>query len=142
MSSSCWRRADVVAHAEQFTQPAIRSHAGAWTGDIRGRRLLRSLSNSFSIPRSSGYTWIEVKPMEHLSLPEPPGFAALSKAEQIQYLQQLWDRISEHPGEVPVPSSHLDLAEERLAEYRRDPSRARPAFDVIDQLRNSAAKNR
>jgi putative addiction module component (TIGR02574 family) len=75
--------------------------------------------------------------MEH-----PPGFAALSKADQIQYLQQLWDLISERPGELPVPESHLELAQERLAEYRRDPSRARPAFEVIDRLRNQAAKTR
>jgi putative addiction module component (TIGR02574 family) len=80
--------------------------------------------------------------MEHLSLPEPPGFAALSKADQLQYLQQLWDLISERPGELPVPESHLELAQERLAEYRRDPSRARPAFEVIDRLRNQAAKTR
>lgn len=80
--------------------------------------------------------------MENLPLPEPPGFAALSKADQIQYLQQLWDQISERPGDVPVPASHLELAEERLSEYRRDPSRAGSAFDVIDRLRNEAAKNR
>jgi len=48
---------------------------------------------------------------------EPTGFSSLSKAEQ-----------------VPVPKSHLILAEERLAEYRRDPSRARPARDVFDRL--------
>jgi hypothetical protein len=34
----------------------------------------------------------------------------------------------------PVPAEHLILAEERLAEYRRDPSRARPARDVFDRL--------
>jgi hypothetical protein len=27
-------------------------------------------------------------------LPEPLGFAELSKAEQVQYLQELWDRIA------------------------------------------------
>jgi len=61
-----------------------------------------------------------------LSLPEPAGFSSLSKPEQVRYLQALWDSISEKPGEIPVPESHLLLAEERLAEYRRDPSRARP----------------
>ena len=54
--------------------------------------------------------------------------------EQIRYLQALWDRIAERPGEIPVPESHLELAEERLAEYRRDPSRAQPARDVLDRL--------
>src|SRR2546428_10219565 len=67
-------------------------------------------------------------------LAEPTGFTSLSKAEQIRYLQALWDSISERPGEVPVPESHLILAEERLAEYRRDPSRARHARDVFDRL--------
>jgi len=74
--------------------------------------------------------------MEPITIPEPAGFSNLSKAQQIRYLQALWDRISERPGEIPVPESHLNLAEERLAEYRRDPSRARPARDVLDRLTN------
>jgi putative addiction module component (TIGR02574 family) len=72
--------------------------------------------------------------MEHATIPEPPGFSGLSKAQQIHYLQTLWDRITEKPGEIPIPETHLALAEERLAEYRRDPSRARPAHDVLDRL--------
>jgi putative addiction module component (TIGR02574 family) len=72
--------------------------------------------------------------MEPTAIQEPAGFSHLSKAEQIRYLQSLWDRIAERPGEIPVPESHLALAEERLAEYRRDPSRARPARDVLDRL--------
>ena len=72
--------------------------------------------------------------MAERSLPEPPGFSALTKAEQIRYLQALWDKISEQPGELPAPDSHLDLAEERLASYRRDPGGARPAHDVLDRL--------
>ena len=72
--------------------------------------------------------------MEHTLIPEPPGFSNLSKTDQIRYLEALWDRISEHPSEVPVPETHIELAEQRLADYRRDPDRARPAFEVIDQL--------
>ncbi len=72
--------------------------------------------------------------MEHTTISEPAGFNALSKAEQIRYLQALWDRIAERPGEIPVPESHIELAKERLAEYRRDPSQARPARDVFDHL--------
>lgn len=71
--------------------------------------------------------------MEHTMIPEPMGFSELSKAEQIRYLQALWDRIAERPGEIPVPESHIELAEQRLAEYRRDPSQARPAHDVFDR---------
>lgn len=72
--------------------------------------------------------------MEHTAITEPAGFAELSKAEQIRYLQALWDRISEQPDDLPVPASHLEVARERLAEYRRDPTQARSAFDVLDRL--------
>jgi putative addiction module component (TIGR02574 family) len=68
------------------------------------------------------------------TIPDPPGFNDLSKTEQIRYLQDLWDRIAEQPGEIPVPESHLALAEERLADYRRDPERAKPAYDLLDRL--------
>ncbi|PYM11132.1 MAG: addiction module protein [Candidatus Rokuibacteriota bacterium] len=72
--------------------------------------------------------------MEPTTIPDPPGFNQLSKAEQIRYLQSLWDRIAETPGDVPVPESHLLLAEQRLADYRRAPSQASPAYDVLDRL--------
>ena len=72
--------------------------------------------------------------MENTSIPEPPGFNELSKQEQIRYLQELWNRIADRPGELPVPESHLALAEERLASYRRDPDQARPAHEVLDRL--------
>ncbi len=72
--------------------------------------------------------------METATIPDPPGFSDLSKARQIRYLQDLWDRIAEKPGEIPVPESHLALAEERLAEYRRDPTHTRPACEVLDRL--------
>ena len=80
--------------------------------------------------------------MQHTTIPEPPGFAELSKAEQVRYLQDLWDRITERSGELPVPESHLELAEERLAEYRRDPTRARSAYDLIDRLAERVKKPR
>lgn len=74
--------------------------------------------------------------MQHTTIPEPPGFAELSKADQILYLQTLWDRIAEKPGEIPVPESHLELAEERLAEYRHNPAHAHSAYEVLDRLAN------
>ena len=74
--------------------------------------------------------------MTHTAIPEPPGFAELSKAEQVRYLQALWDRIAEKPGDLPVPESHLELAEARLAEYKRDPARAHSAYRAVDRLAN------
>ena len=38
-------------------------------------------------------------------IPVPAGFSEMSKAEQILYLQALWDQISTSPGELPVPES-------------------------------------
>jgi len=72
--------------------------------------------------------------MPETSIETPPGFKELSKAEQLRYLQALWDEISQHPDDVPVPESHLKLAEERLQRYREDPSSVKPAFEVIDPL--------
>ena len=72
--------------------------------------------------------------MEQESISEPQGFNELSKLEKVRYLQRLWDHIAEDPGDVPVPESHLLVAEQRLAAYRNDPSQARSAHDVLDRL--------
>ncbi len=72
--------------------------------------------------------------MPESSIQMPPGFNELSKTEQVRYLQTLWDQISTQPNDIPVPESHLQLAEERLSRYRENPSSARLAFDVIDRL--------
>lgn len=75
--------------------------------------------------------------MPEKSLPTPPGFDALSKAEQVRYLQALWDQISEDPTTLPVPESHLQLAEQRFERYRQDSLRAHSAFDVLNRLTDS-----
>ena len=67
--------------------------------------------------------------MPETSIQTPSGFNQVSKAEQVRYLQALWDQISEHPEEIPVPDSHLRLAENRLRRYRENPSTAQPAFE-------------
>jgi len=42
--------------------------------------------------------------MEPAAIPEPAGFSDLSKAEQIRYLQALWDRDAEGTGTIASPS--------------------------------------
>jgi len=89
------------------------------------------------------YLWLSItgdeRAMPETSVPTPPGFDALSKAEQVRYLQALWDQISEDPGTVPFPETHLRLAEERLKRYREDPSRAHSAFEVLDRLADTSS---
>ena len=68
--------------------------------------------------------------MPDIFMQSPPGFNELPKAEQVRYLQALWDQISANPEEVPVPESHLKLAEERLRRYRENPATAKPARSV------------
>lgn len=72
--------------------------------------------------------------MAQTSISEPPGFSKLSKSEQVRYLLALWDKIADAPGEIPVPESHLELAEARLLDYRNDPGSAHSAFEVLDRL--------
>lgn len=79
--------------------------------------------------------------MPEISVPTPPGFDALSKAEQVRYLQALWDQISEDPGALAVPESHLQLAEARLQRYRENPSRGRGAFELLDRLASPSDTN-
>jgi hypothetical protein len=45
----------------------------------------------------------------------PPGFDDLSKEEQIEYVQALWNRIASDESNVPVPEWHLQIVRERLA---------------------------
>lgn len=45
----------------------------------------------------------------------PPGFDTLTVEEQIDYVQSLWDHITSHPDEVPVPDWHKQILNERLA---------------------------
>ena len=91
------------------------------------------------------YLWLSItgdeRAMPETSVPTPPGFDDLSKAEQVRYLQALWDQISEDPGALPVPESHLRLAEARLQRYREDPSRGRDAFEVLDRLAGPSDTN-
>jgi len=45
----------------------------------------------------------------------PPRFENLTKVQQIDYVQQLWDIILATSDEVPVPEWHLEIVHERIA---------------------------
>lgn len=77
--------------------------------------------------------------MPEPTIPAPPGFSQLSKAEQVHYVQALWDQIAENPAALHVPESHLKLIEQRLNQHLSKPSPGHSAFEVLDRL-NSESK--
>lgn len=64
-----------------------------------------------------------------------PTFDQMSPAERILYVQDLWDRIAEHPDDVPVSDEMRAELDRRLAEHRADPSSAVPWETVRARLR-------
>jgi putative addiction module component (TIGR02574 family) len=72
---------------------------------------------------------------EPLTLP-PPGFDDLSVDEQIEYVQRLWDRISSHVEQAPLPEWQRQLLDERLEAHCKAPSRARPWRESLDRIRD------
>lgn len=72
--------------------------------------------------------------MAHLPTPAPPGFDALSKREQFEYAQALWDYVTDDPENIPVPDSHERVVRERLAAYRANPVKGAPWEEVKKRL--------
>jgi len=64
----------------------------------------------------------------------PPGFDELSAEEKLEYVQALWDRVSEHPEDVPVPDWHREVVAQRLAAHRRGDMISRPWSEVREDL--------
>ncbi len=67
----------------------------------------------------------------------PPEFDDLPIGDQIDYVQELWDRISRHEERIPVPDWHRDVIAEELEGYRADPEAGRPWEEIEEELRRS-----
>ena len=52
---------------------------------------------------------------------EIPEIARLTVPEKILLLEDLWDSIADEESSVPVPASHREELDRRLAEYEKDP---------------------
>ena len=72
--------------------------------------------------------------------PEPAGFNQLSKADQVRYVQMLWDKIADNADDIAVPDSHWLELQARLADYRSQPENVAPARDVLDRLASKQRK--
>jgi putative addiction module component (TIGR02574 family) len=64
----------------------------------------------------------------------PPEFDAATKEQRIAFVQELWDRIAKDRQRLPMPPEHQQLLEERLREYRANPSSGRRWSEVREQL--------
>jgi putative addiction module component (TIGR02574 family) len=69
-----------------------------------------------------------------INLKVPTGFDEAPKEQRIAFVQELWDRIAQDPARVPVPVEHQRILEERLQEYRANPTTGRLWSEVRDQL--------
>ncbi len=50
----------------------------------------------------------------------PPGFDELTREEQLEYIQNLWDHVSADSASVPVPDWHLDVVKQRAESHETD----------------------
>ena len=69
---------------------------------------------------------------------EFPEIARLTIPERILLLQDLWDSIASDESSVPMPESHREELDRRLAEYEKDPGR----LLTLDDLRARVEKRR
>jgi len=65
-------------------------------------------------------------PQWSYACPMEQAFETMSPSERIRYVQELWDRIAETPGNVPVSDAMKGELDRRLAEHRDNPE------DVLD----------
>jgi putative addiction module component (TIGR02574 family) len=63
-----------------------------------------------------------------------PTFEQMTPAERILYVQDLWDRIAEHPEDVEVGEAWKAELDRRLAAHQADPDAAIPWEQVKANL--------
>jgi putative addiction module component (TIGR02574 family) len=59
---------------------------------------------------------------------------ALSPAEQIRLVEEIWDRIAAEPAQVPVPPAHRAELDRRIDALAARPEAGRPWSEVRDEL--------
>lgn len=63
----------------------------------------------------------------------------LSAADRARLAENLLESLETEPSDdLPVPEWQLQIVEERIAEYRRNPSNVRSAYQIIHELRQGS----
>lgn len=58
-----------------------------------------------------------------MSVSDIPEIARLTTPEKILLLEELWDSIASEESSVPVPQSHREELDRRLAEHEKNPGK-------------------
>ena len=69
-----------------------------------------------------------------MNVSEIPEVAALSTPEKILLLEELWDSIASDEGSVPVPQSHKDELDRRLARHGSHPGNLLSLDELQDRI--------
>lgn len=72
-----------------------------------------------------------------MTLSDFPEIAALSSAEKLQLIGELWDDVASNPKDVPVPEWIKDELDRRKAAHEKDPSSARTWDEVKAHARKA-----
>ncbi len=64
-------------------------------------------------------------------------FEQMTPAEQILYVQDLWDKIAQRPNDIPVSDAWKAELSRRLDAHRADPTTAIPWEQVKADLRRA-----
>ena len=64
----------------------------------------------------------------------PQEFKDLPVQSRIELVQDLWDFIAESPEQVPLPDSHKQILDERLAAFEANPDPGKPWPEVREGI--------
>ena len=78
----------------------------------------------------------------HPGIELPPGFERMSRSEQLDYVQSLWEYLDPEANEPPAPAWQVEMAERRLDEYFANPDQARTSSDVRRSILEKLARAR
>ncbi|MEO8133281.1 MAG: addiction module protein [Betaproteobacteria bacterium] len=65
--------------------------------------------------------------------------STLSREEQLQLLEKLWDSLSSTPGAMPLTDAQREELDRRLDELDREGPTGIPAEDVLGRLHSPPA---